>query len=1464
MNTRATILGFFFCLFTICNLHSQTTYFVKNGGSDSNPGTNWVNAKATVAAALSVAVSGDQIFVAQGNYILTAELVMKEGVNVYGGFTGAETSLSQRPALVGGKTNTEQASVLDANASSGNYRRVLYQQNIFVTPTIWDGFVLKNGYVIGNGGGIYLLPGSTLSNSTIEGNTSNGNGSGVYCGGATISNCMITSNGHYSTGGNGGGIYCTHGSVLANCTIVSNAARGEGGGGGIYCSNTTITNCRIINNKSAHSLYGGGGACCYNSILANCIVANNECGIYSLNTSIKNSVIANNSGFGVYSNLANGQHYWGGTISNSIIWGGTEIQNYEGDITYCAIRSVYYGGRDGNISLSSNNTGNVEGQYYPAFTNPSSTVGTAVTSSDSLMVLNADWSLLATSNCIDRGNNDSIGLLTIDIAGNARINNCRVDIGAYEFQSGNSNIYQTIDFDSILTVLKYGNAPVLLPEFTTQNNRVTYSSSDTTVATVSNYLLTIKSSGTFELTARTNPTTGFCVYDQAIPVQIAPATINALGPVIYVCTRDKGVGDGSSWENATSSIHGALDAAASQTIKPQIWVSQGVYILSSELEIKRDVNVYGGFAGNETTLSQRPALIGGRTNAGEATVLDANGSPANPRRVLYHSGYFSNLTIWDGFVIQNGYSTNEGGGVHLRSGVELRNCEITNNMSLSKGGGVYCVYSRSFLVDCIIKNNSASIGGGVYCAAMTLTNCIINNNVSSNEGGGISTYEGKIMGCTIINNSSGASSNGGGIYCKEKDTIINCYIMNNVGYKGGGVYCIQNSILQNCLISNNTATFSGGGLYCEKNTKLTNNTVVNNQSATGGGIRCDNSNNSITNCVFWKNTGSQLVLNNGNSVTYCAVQGGFTGTGNINLDTANTGNVTGKYYPYFNNDLSVIGKATNTSDSLLVINTPWDVLANSACINAGILDTTGLRLPYYDLAGNPRFINGRIDIGAYEYSVGYQSITWNQALSAICGDPPLTLTAIASSGLPVSYTSNDTNVVKTIGDQLYIIGGGTAIVMASQSGDANYIAAMDVVKSITVSKGNQTITWSQILSATYGDSSIALTAAASSGLPVGYTSSDTNVVKLIGDQLYIMGGGTATVTASQAGNTCYNAATDVIKSITVSKENQTITWDQTLSATYGDSPSILTATANSGLPINYSSSDTNIAKVVNDQLVIKKTGTVNITAKQSGTSNYHPASDITKTLIIDPLAVTVKADNKNKFVGENDPEWTYTILSGRLISGDEFSGNLTRQTGEAAGTYDILQGTLSLSLNYRLTFTKGIFTINSPNAQSQTITWNQTLSGDIGDKIKLTATASSGLPVSYTSSDGSVAIISNDTLFVVGVGTSIITASQPGNADYLAAAEIEKTIIVTLSIDEVDNTYLFKLYPNPAKEKVYLTASFNIKRVEVYASSGAKVYDKIENDANCTINTEKFTTGIYFVRIYSSKRMIERKLSIIK
>ena len=187
-------------------------------------------------------------------------------------------------------------------------------------------------------------------------------------------------------------------------------------------------------------------------------------------------------------------------------------------------------------------------------------------------------------------------------------------------------------------------------------------------------------------------------------------------------------------------------------------------------------------------------------------------------------------------------------------------------------------------------------------------------------------------------------------------------------------------------------------------------------------------------------------------------------------------------------------------------------------------------------------------------------------------------------------------------------------------------------------------------------------------------------------------------------------------------------------------------------------------------------GTYPISASGAADTNY-AFTYVPGTLTIDPASLNVAADTETKVYGEPDPSLQYTFSG--LAGGDNtsiFTGSLSRDPGENVGIYAITQGTLSAGDNYVVKFTGNDLTITK--AQQQ-ISWGQRLlfGCDNTTQFQLTATASSGLPVTYTTSSSAVATVVGDMLTLVQPGSVLITASQAGNGNYFAAADVTDSAV---------------------------------------------------------------------------------------
>ncbi|WPV02132.1 cellulose binding domain-containing protein [Mucilaginibacter sp. cycad4] len=296
----------------------------------------------------------------------------------------------------------------------------------------------------------------------------------------------------------------------------------------------------------------------------------------------------------------------------------------------------------------------------------------------------------------------------------------------------------------------------------------------------------------------------------------------------------------------------------------------------------------------------------------------------------------------------------------------------------------------------------------------------------------------------------------------------------------------------------------------------------------------------------------------------------------------------------------------------------------------------------------------------------------------------------SASGLPTGLNMNAGNGIIAGSPS---VSGSFSVVLRAY----NALGTTTDTLLITISKKNQDIIFASLMEKKIGDPDIDPGATSSSGLPVSYNSSDSTVASIINGKIHINGAGSVNITALQPGNNNYNPAIPVNQNLIIQKLDQTVSFAEIGTKVIGDQAFDPGATASSGLPVTYTSSDTTVAIIVNGMVNIKAAGITQVAASQAGNGTYNSTS-LTKVLTV------IKK--------------TQTIA---------FSAIGSKRPGDA--------------------------------------------------DFAVTATASSGLPVSFGSSNGNVATVSNGLVHINGTGTTIITASQPGNAIYK-----DTTISQTLTV----------------------------------------------------------------------------------
>jgi len=436
-----------------------------------------------------------------------------------------------------------------------------------------------------------------------------------------------------------------------------------------------------------------------------------------------------------------------------------------------------------------------------------------------------------------------------------------------------------------------------------------------------------------------------------------------------------------------------------------------------------------------------------------------------------------------------------------------------------------------------------------------------------------------------------------------------------------------------------------------------------------------------------------------------------------------------------------------------------------------------------------------------------QTITFNALPQKQVGDANFDPSATSTSGLSIKYTSSDTTIVAITSGKVRIKAAGTAVITASQTGGINYYAALPVSQSLTIGKGSQTINFAAIATKHVGDADFDPLASSSAGLQTNYLSSDTTVATIVNGKVHIKAAGTSTITAAQAGNNNYTAATSVSQLLTVVKNSQTISFANIASKYVNDADFDPMATTSSGLAVNYSSSDTTVASIVNGKVHIKAAGSSVITASQTGNAAFAAATSVSQALTINKRGQTITFNAiAQQYVGTADLDSLATSTSRLPVS---YSSSDTTVASiingkihiKAAGSAVI---TASQTGNAVFAAASSVSQALTVIKQVQIITFNAIPVQPLGNSdFDPGATTNSGLAVSYSSADTTVATILNGKIHLNGVGTTTITATQAGNETWLPAAFVTQTVTVkdvtppvvktkdvTLALDTLGNAIL--------------------------------------------------------------------------
>jgi predicted outer membrane repeat protein len=926
-------------------------YYVKPTAAGDGSGSSWENATSDLGSAMSH--PNAEVRVAAGTYKPTSgtdrtiSFALAEGVKVFGGFAGNETTRAARNWK--GRETILSGDIGAAGVSSDNSKNLF--KNVGVggsSQTVLDGFILQDAYSTDADGGAILNTNST----------------------PFIQNCVFRNN-HAR---NGGAIFSTGtgpvGSILFNCQFRTNSA--EVAGGALRYENTLFGQSLTFSGNTAGTS-GGAISVQGNSVGQYCTIQN---GLFTENSSAAGAggaiassglylTVVNSTFYGNTATVTSAQRAGGGAIDDSY------VPTNANSASAFVLNSIFYKNTVANSGAGGVQT--VEKQQVQStslvlshsllqgvstYANP---LNANFSGDPQFVVEGADFHLKDTSLAIDSGDAPAMytQAITADLDGNSRLINGKMDLGPYEHTAtaahpapsvaetanGTDSYtfaanYTAATGDTLQWYVDRGDGRGYVPLAESDENQGTLTAT-LTVGSRPNgysYRLQVIHNGLIYLS----------------PSSTLEPTAASIAKYVYVKPVATGDGSGSSWANAMSDLR---DAASRTGV--EVWVAAGTYTPTSgtdrdaSFSLGDSAKVYGGFLGNETKLSARDWRTNKSIISGE---IGGSGVEDNSRH-LFRNTDVNSYSALDGFYFQDAYADGADGGaiLNVNSKPEIRNCVFQSNHA--RNGGA------------IASTGTTTIGFG-----SKLFNCEFRGNSADLNGGAVN-FDGSWMGASLLFKDNTAQM-GGAIYSTGDSTGRSC--------------TVQSSLFTGNLATagpGGAAWASGSSLYLINSTLYGNQATVNSASpAAGGAVYFEQGTTNIAslgiyNSIFYKNN----ALNAGS--------GGRASVEKQQISIA-AGSYGGVKSSLIQGLQIYSGNGNFDGDPLFVQEgTNFHVSSSSPTVESGTLNDISSRLETTDLDGNDRIV-GAIDLGPYEQA-------------APPSNPIRKITAASAGVESYSYTATD-------------------------------------------------------------------------------------------------------------------------------------------------------------------------------------------------------------------------------------------------------------------------------------------------------------------------------------------------------------------------------------------------------------------------------------------------------------------------
>ncbi|MBI5656087.1 MAG: right-handed parallel beta-helix repeat-containing protein [Geobacter sp.] len=618
-----------------------------------------------------------------------------------------------------------------------------------------------------------------------------------------------------------------------------------------------------------------------------------------------------------------------------------------------------------------------------------------------------------------------------------------------------------------------------------------------------------------------------------------------------------------------------------------------VVTIASDLIIDKDLTISGPGAPNLIIsggdMTRIFTVNSGRTVHISGLTISHGKSFDGP--AIFNSGV---LTVANSTISGNYAQSSSGSGIYNNPGATLTvtGCTISGNTADALGGGIYNNNGTAAITNTTIFGNAALSGGGgmLNNSAGTLT--VDNSTIAGNSGGGLINLSG---GMVTIRNAIfwGSGSYISGVATISDSIVTNgCYpgstctnvssadpLLGVLGNYGGNTGTIP-------LLAGSPAIDSGS---CASGPATDQRGMSRPQDAT-----CDmgayergvpaaltatagTPQSTVINTAFATSLAARVVDSLGSVLDGISVT--FTGPGS-------------------GAGIGAAGSAVTNSSGIATYGVSANGTAGSYTVTAAVSALSAT----YNLANNK---------GTATVSLGNLTATYDgTAKAATATTTPAGLTmALTYDG----SASAPTNV------------GSYAVVAAVN--DSNYNGTAS--GTLTINKGSQAIAFGTAPAVVVGGTGTVGATGGASTSPVLFSSTTTSVCTISGTTVTGMIAGTCTIAANQAGDANYDAAPQVTQDITVGKESQSITFAPLPPKYFGVAPFTISATATSGLPVAFASSNPAVATVSGSTVTIVGAGETTITASQPGNANFDAAlpvsQNLTVTISTAPPTLTVSA-----------------------------------------------------------------------------------------------------------------------------------------------------------------------------------------------------------------------------------------------